>query len=261
MFGNMSAGRGNSTFANFNAKTGLFTIDHNAQSPDNAYREHTTTNGRLVYKEEHEAMLDVLARKVTIREETDYNDKSKKVPKLWVHVRGQEGRDAIVKFTIGQFAVKILGLLNNADLSQPLTLRGVMFAKGTKKVDRDTGAESVREDNEVFLVGYQGGEKLAAKFSDDPNFRIPKVDIIEAKNGKGEVIGRVSDPTSRDEWCLKFAQEVAAKVEAALKAQPNIAPEKPASDLSKVDDNDVLSPADLDMSADGGTSDAERFAT
>lgn len=264
MFGRVSSGSGNTTFADFNAKTGLFTITHKQQNADGTLREHVSANKKVSYKEEHEALLDVLVRRLMVREESDYNDPSKMNKKLWLSVRFQNGQDAIVKFSMGQFALKMLGLLNAADLTKPISLVGGAFAAGTEKTDLNTGEKTVRKDPEPFLYGAQDGVKLKAKFSDDADFKIPKVEKIEVKNPTtGIVLSTVNDPTKRDAFALELAAEMINKVSAATGTQPKINPATapaptPDADHTDVDgDNDSISASDV--LGDAGLSDAEQF--
>jgi hypothetical protein len=259
MFGRVSKGSNNTTYAVFNSKTGLFTINHNQQNAENSFREHTATTGRVSYKEEHEALMDVMVRRVLIAEEPNFDDKSKMDKKIKVSVRSQDGNDALITFPMGQFAVKVLGLLRAADLTKPISLIGGAFEKGTKKTNLGTGEETIRDKAESFLYGVQDGVKLKASFSDDPAFRIPKVEKVEVKNAAGKVLSTVNDPTNRDTFTLALAEEVKAKVEAAAKGQPNIAPAaaKPAVPDASAEDHGLSS---NDVLGDGGAADEAAFA-
>lgn len=259
MFGRVSQGNNNTTFANFNAKSGLFTIDHKEQNAEKSYREHKTDSGRTVFKEEHEALIEVNVRRILLKKEQDYNDKTKEVTKVWLSVRDQKGDDAVVKFSMGSFALKMLALVNAADLSQPITFRGGAFEAGTKKKDMITGAETVRENPEPFLIASQGGEKLKPVYNEDPAFKIPKVEKIEVKNPQtGAVLQTVSDPTNRDNYILELAGKVITKVDAARGSQPAPAPAPAATGVQPTDDDAGIDPADI--LGDGGTSDEQQFA-
>jgi hypothetical protein len=203
-----------------------------------------------------------------IKEQPSYEDKNKMEKKIMVSVRSGDGKDALVTFSMGSFAVKVLGLLRAADLTQPVSFVGGAFDVGTKKTLAD-GTETVREQPEAFLYGVQNGEKLKATFSDDPNFKIPKVDKIDVKNPvTQEVIQTVSDPTARNNFALELAKEIIVKVDAAAKGQPSIAPAPATAPLPHPEQGDVegaqLTGNDLGltgMEEDGGTSDAEQFGS
>lgn len=245
-FGSVRRNNGSTIWANFNAKTGLFQI------------------GNKDNRVEHEALQNVLVRRVMIMENPNYDDKSVMDKLVAISARMEDGNDAVVKFSLTHFAVKVLGLLRSADLSQPIDLVGGSFAEGTIDKNQQTGEEKVREEAQPFLVGYQNGEKLKATFSDDPEFKIPKVEVIEVNNpSTGVLISKVKDPTLRNEFILNFAKEMAIKVEAAAKSHPNIAPpsntERPAPDHTDADDESALSHADILGEADAGASDADQF--
>jgi hypothetical protein len=262
MFGRVSKNNGESTYATFNAKSGLFVINH--AQPDSAglFRKHIAEgSGRVSYKEEHEAIQDVIVRRVMISQEPNYDDKSIMDNKIKISVRDQNGKDALVTFSMGQFAVKVLGLLRAADLSKPLSLIGGSFAVGSEKTDLATGAKTIREKAEPFLYGTQNGEKLKASFSADPEFRIPKVEKIEVKNGAGAVLQVVNDPSKRDAFTLELAAEVKAKVESASSKQPNIAPAPVKAAVAGPSDDDAgeSSLSVNDIVGDGGAADEEAF--
>lgn len=246
MFGNVNRSNGETTWANFNAKTGLFQI------------------GPKANRKEFEALQDVFVRRVMITENQNFDDKTKMDKVIAISFRDAAGGNAVAKFSLGQFAIKVLGLLNAADLSKPISLVGGSFAEGTEDKDLATGDIKIREKAQPFLVGYQGDTKLQAKFSDDPQFKIPKVDLIEVKHPTtGKILDTVRDTTARDEFILAFAPEIHAKVLAATTQQPAPDPSKkpaPTPDRSDVpvEDGASLSPADIGQ-ADGGADDEEAW--
>jgi hypothetical protein len=212
MFGNVRRNGGETTFANFNAKTGLFQIGNKAN------------------RQTFDALTDVYLRRIVIKENPNFDDKTKMDKQIGLSFRNAAGENALVTFSLTQFAVKALGLVNAADLTKPMSLAGGAFPKGSENKNLETGEITIREEDQPFLVGYQGDTKLKAKFSDDPEFKIPKVEVIEVKNGRGEVINKVRDTTNRDDFILAFATELAAKINVAAQQQPAPDPtKKPAA--------------------------------
>jgi len=243
MFGNVRRNTGDTTWANFNAKTGLFQIGPKAD------------------RQEFDALQNMYVRRVMITESPNYDDKTKMDKQVAISFRDEAGQQAVVKFSLGFLTVKALGLLNAADLSKPISLAGGAFAEGSEDKDLQTGEIKIRDKAQPFLVGYQGDVKLKAKFSDDPEFKVPKVDVLEVKNGRGDVISKVRDTSARDDFILAFANDLAAKITAAAPQQPAPDPTKkpaaaPAPDHSDVaaEEGASLSPADLGQ-ADGGAED------
>jgi hypothetical protein len=244
MFGNKPRGNHETTWVNFNGKVGAFQIGSKKANTLESFN----------------TMEDALVRRVMIRETPNYKDKTKMDKLISISFRSSEGKDAVVNFALSQFAVKVLGLINAADLSKPITLGTGVFAAGTEDKDLTTGETRIREEDQAFLVGYQNGEKLKAKFSDDPEFKIPKVDVIEVKHPvTGDPLDSVRDTRARDEFILTFAKEVNDKVAAVLKNQPAPKPATPAPDAGDGvrEEGPTLSPADF---ADGGEADEHAFA-
>lgn len=261
MFGRINGNaNGATTFVNYNGKTGLFTIDHNAQNAEGTFREHTTTTNRKVYKEEYPDMLSAFVRRVLIKEEDVYQKPGEKEHKIWVSLRSPDGKDALVKFSMGSSALQVLGALNAADLSQPITLKSYFFAAGTKGKDK-TGADVVREKDEVRLVGYQGDQKLVNKYGEG-EVVIPKIEKIEVKHPTTQkVISTVNDFTAQHEFTLELARAVAAKAAAATGAQPApVAPQAQPAAASTVEEDATLSPSDILGEEDGGADDAAAFS-
>lgn len=260
MFGTIS-GRGNSTttFVNYNGKAGLFVIDHNAQNAEGTFREHTTTTGRKVYKEEYPDLLSAFVRRVLIKEEDVYQKPGEKENKILVSLRSPDGKDAVVKFSMGSGALQVLGAINAADLTQPITLKNYFFAAGTKGKDKDQN-EVVRQKDEVRLVGYQGDQKLTNKYGEG-EVTIPRIDKIEVKHPvTGKLLETVNDFTAQHEFILNLAREVNAKVLAASGSQPApVAPQAQPAPAATTDDA-ALSAADILGEDDGGASDAAAFA-
>jgi len=263
MFGRVHGAKGPTTWVNYNSKTGLFTIDHNAQNAEQSFREHQTTTGRTVFKEEYPDLISAYVRRVMIREEDVYNKPGQKENKICVSIRSPEGKDAVIKFSMGSGALQVLGAINASDMSQPITLKNFFFAKGTKGRDKD-GNEVVRDKDEVRLVGYQGDQKLTNKYGDEPGVQIPRAEKIEVKNPRtGEVIDTVLDFSIQHEFTLALAKSVDEKVKAAQGQQP--APSAPSSapaPAAAADDGDTpLAAADILGDDDGGIADEEAFAS
>lgn len=260
MFGTIS-GRGNSTttFVNYNGKAGLFVIDHNAQNAEGTFREHTTTTGRKVYKEEYPDLLSAFVRRVLIKEEDVYQKPGEKEHKILVSLRSPDGKDAVVKFSMGSGALQVLGAINAADLTQPITLKNYLFPAGSKGKDKD-GAEVVRTKDEVRLVGYQGDQKLTNKYGEG-EVTIPRIDKIEVKHPvTGKLLETVNDFTAQHEFILNLAREVNAKVLAASGSQPApVAPQAQPAPAATTDDAS-LSAADILGEDDAGAADAAAFA-
>ncbi|RLM52829.1 hypothetical protein DVK02_15850, partial [Halobellus sp. Atlit-31R] len=179
--------------------------------------------------------------------------------KILVSLRSPDGKDAVIKFSMGSGALQVLGALNAADLTQPVTLKNFFFAAGTKGKDK-TGAEVVRAKDEVRLVGYQGDQKLANKYGEG-EVVIPKVDKIEVKNPQGKVISTVNDFTAQQEFTLNLAREVNAKVLAATGAQPApVAPQSQPAPAAAAEEDTPLNASDILGEEDGGLGDAAAFA-
>lgn len=259
MFGTIS-GRGNSTttFVNYNGKVGLFVIDHQAQNAEGTFREHTTTTNRKVYKEEYPDLLSAFVRRVIVKEEDVYQKPGEKEHKILVSLRSPDGKDAVVKFSMGSGALQVLGALNAADLSQPITLKNYLFPAGSKGKDKD-GNEVVRQKDEVRLVGYQGDQKLTNKYGEG-EVVIPKAETIEVKNPAGKVISTVKDFSAQHEFTIALAHAVNEKVKAATTSQPApVAPQAQPAPAATTDDA-ALSASDILGDDDGGASDAAAFA-
>ena len=260
MFGTIS-GRGNSTttFVNYNGKTGLFVIDHKAQNAEGTLREHVTSGGRTVYKEEYPDLISAYVRRVLVKEEDVYQKPGEKEHKILVSLRSPDGKDAVVKFSMGSGALQVLGALNAADLTQPITLKNYLFQAGTKGKDA-AGNEVVRQKDEVRLVGYQGDQKLKNKFGEG-EVAIPKAETIEVKNPQtGKVISTVKDFSAQHEFTVALAHAVNEKVKAATTSQPApVAPQAQPAPASTADDAQ-LSAADILGDADGGETDAAAFS-
>jgi hypothetical protein len=260
MFGRINGNaNGATTFVNYNGKTGLFTIDHNSQNAEGSYREHKTTTGRTVFKEEYPDMISAFVRRVLIKEEDVYQKPGEKENKIWVSLRSPDGKDALVKFSMGSSALQVLGALNAADLSKPITLKSFFFAAGTKGKDKE-GNEVVRQKDDVRLVGYQGDQKLTNKYGEGEVI-IPKIEKIEVKHPTTQkVISTVNDFTAQHEFTLELARAVAAKAAAATGTQPApVAPQAQAAPAATVDEDSSLSASDILGEDDAGASDAEAF--
>jgi len=261
MFGRINGNaNGATTFVNYNGKTGLFTIDHNAQNTEGTYREHKTTTGRTVFKEEYPDMLSAYVRRVLIKEEDVYQKPGEKESKIWVSLRSPDGKDALVKFSMGSSALQVLGALNAADLSQPITLKSYFFAAGTKGKNKE-GAEIIRDKDEVRLVGYQGDQKLTNKYGEG-EVTIPKIEKIEVKHPtSGKVISTVNDFTAQHEFILELARAVVSKAAAATGTQPApVAPQSQPAPAAASEEDATLSASDILGTDDGGLEDAAAFA-
>jgi hypothetical protein len=262
MFGRINGNANHATtFVNYNGKTGLFTIDHNAQNAERTLREHLTSTGRKVYKEEYPDMISAFVRRVLIKEEDVYQKPGEKEHKILVSLRSPDGKDAVVKFSMGSGALQVLGALNAADLTKPVTLKNFFFAAGTKGKDKE-GNEVIREKDEVRLVGYQGDQKLTNKYGEGENVVIPKGEKIEVKHPVTQkVISVVNDFSAQHEFTLNLAREVNAKAMAASGAQPApVAPQAEPAPAAKADEDAALSATDILGEDDGGVSDAAAFA-
>lgn len=261
MFGRINGNaNGTTTFVNYNGKTGLFTIDHKEQNAAGTYREHQTTTGRKVFKEEYPDMISAYVRRVLIKEEDVYQKPGEKENKILVSLRSPDGKDAVVKFSMGSGALQVLGAINAADLTQPITLKNYMFPAGSKGKDKD-GNEVVRQKDEVRLVGYQGEQKLANKYGEG-EVVIPKIDKIEVKHPvSGKLLETVNDFTAQHDFTLDLARAVNAKVIAASSAQPApVAPHAEPAAAAKADEDTALSASDILGDDDGGLADAAAFA-
>lgn len=260
MFGRINGNaNGSTTYVNYNGKTGLFTIDHKAQNAEGTLREHKTSGGRMVYKEEYPDMISAFVRRVLVKEEDVYQKPGEKESKILVSLRSPDGKDALVKFSLGSSALQVLGAINAADLTQPITLKSYVFAAGTKGKDR-AGNDVVRAKDEVRLVGYQGEQKLANKYGEG-EVVIPKIDKIEVVHPvTKKIIETVNDFTAQQEFTLGLARDVDAKVKAASGSQPApVAPQAQPAPASTVDDDQALSATDILGEDDGGAADAAAF--
>lgn len=259
MFGRINGNsNGNTTWVNYNGKNGLFTIDHREQNAAGSFREHLTSTGRKVYKEEYPDMISAFVRRVMIKEEEVYQKPGEFESKILVSLRSPDGKDAVVKFSMGSSALQVLGAINAADLTQPITLKSYMFPAGSKGKDKD-GAEVIRQKDEVRLVGYQGEQKLVNKYGEG-EVQIPRVEKIEVKNPQGKVISTVNDFTAQQEFTLELARAVDNKVKAAAGAQPApLAPQAQPAPASTVDEDTSLNASDILGEEDGGASDANAF--
>lgn len=260
MFGTINGrGNGNTTFVNYNGKAGLFVIDHKEQNAEGSYREHKTTTGRTVFKEEYPDLISAYVRRILIKEEDVYQKPGEKENKILVSLRSPDGKDAVVKFSMGSGALQVLGAINAADLTQPITLKNYLFPAGSKGKDKD-GNEVVRQKDEVRLVGYQGDQKLVNKYGEG-EVVIPKIEKIEVKNPAGKVINTVNDFTAQHDFILELARSVDAKVKAASGSQPApVAPQAQPAPASTTDDDAPLNASDILGDEDGGASDAAAFA-
>jgi len=259
MFGTISGrGKNDTTFVNYNGKVGLFVIDHQAQNAEGSFREHTTSTGRKVYKEEYPDLLSAYVRRVLVKEEEVYQKPGEMESKILLSLRSPDGKDAVVKFSMGSGALQVLGALNAADLSQPITLKNYLFPAGTKGKDKD-GNEVIRQKDEVRLVGYQGDQKLTNKYGEG-EVVIPRAEKIEVKNPAGKVIQTVNDFSAQHEFTIALAHSVNDKVKAATTSQPApVAPQAQPAPASTADDAQ-LSASDILGEEDGGASDAAAFA-
>jgi hypothetical protein len=260
MFGTIS-GRGNSTttFVNYNGKVGLFVIDHKAQNAEGTLREHVTSGGRTVYKEEYPDLISAFVRRVLVKEEDVYQKPGEKENKILVSLRSPDGKDAVVKFSMGSGALQVLGALNAADLTQPITLKNYLFPAGTKGKDAG-GNEVVRAKDEVRLVGYQGDQKLANKYGEG-DVVIPRGEKIEVKHPvTGKLLETITDFSAQHEFTIALAHAVNEKVKAATTSQPApVAPQAQPAPASTTDDAQ-LSASDILGTDDGGEADAAAFA-
>lgn len=259
MFGRINGNsNGNTTWVNYNGKTGLFTIDHREQNAEGSYREHLTTTGRKVYKEEYPDMISAFVRRVIVKEEEVYQQQGVFENKILVSLRSPDGKDAVVKFSMGSSALQVLGAINAADLTQPITLKSYVFPAGSKGKDKD-GNEVIRQKDEVRLVGYQGEQKLANKYGEG-EVQIPRVEKIEVTNPAGKVISTVNDFSAQHEFTLELARAVDAKVKAASGAQPApVAPQAQPAPAARLDEDTSLNVADILGEEDGGAADANAF--
>jgi hypothetical protein len=260
MFGTIS-GRGQSTttFVNYNGKVGLFVIDHKAQNAEGTLREHVTSGGRTVFKEEYPDLISAFVRRVLVKEEDVYQKPGEKEHKILVSLRSPDGKDAVVKFSMGSGALQVLGALNAADLTQPITLKNYLFPAGSKGKDKDQN-EVIRQKDEVRLVGYQGDQKLTNKYGEG-DVVIPKAETIEVKHPtSGKVISTVKDFSAQHDFTIALAHAVNEKVKAATTSQPApVAPQAQPAPASTTDDA-ALSASDILGDEDGGASDAAAFA-
>ncbi|MBY0240031.1 MAG: hypothetical protein K2X55_12020 [Burkholderiaceae bacterium] len=260
MFGTIPGrGNGTTTFVNYNGKAGLFVIDHNAQNAEGTLREHTTTTGRKVYKEEYPDLLSAFVRRVIVKEEDVYQKPGEKENKILVSLRSPDGKDAVVKFSMGSGALQVLGAINASDLTQPITLKNYLFQAGSKGKDKE-GNEVVRLKDEVRLVGYQGDQKLINKYGEG-EVVIPKIDKIEVKHPvSGKLLETVNDFTAQHEFIVNLAKNVNTKVQAASGSQPApVAPQAQPAPAATADDAQ-LSASDILGEDDGGAGDAAAFA-
>lgn len=268
MFGRINGNQHNDTiWANYNGKKGLFTIDHKEQNSEQSYRKHVTAGGRTVFKEEFPDLISAFVRRVMVREEPSYDDKNKMEKKIAISFRSPEGKDAVVKFSMGSSALQVLGALNAADLTKPVTLKSFFFAAGEKAKDKD-GNEVIREKDEVRLVGYQGDEKLVNKYNDDPDVKVPKAEVIEVRNPTTQaVIQTVKDFTLQQNFTVDLANALAEKVKAASSSQPAPAPASaaaaPAAAAAREEAVGATEDPSLnaaDILGDEGAADAEAFS-
>lgn len=259
MFGRINgSANGNTTYVNYNGKSGLFTMEHRAQNAEGTFREHKTTTGRTVYKEEYPDMISAFVRRVLVKEEEVYQQPGVMEHKILVSLRSPDGKDALVKFSMGSSALQVLGAINAADLSQPITLKSYLFAAGTKGKDKD-GNDVERKKDEVRLVGYQGDAKLTNKYGEG-DVVIPKIEKVEVKNAQGKVISTVNDFTAQHEFTLGLARAIDVKVKAASGLQPaSVAPQSPPAPAATADEDQALSATDILGEDDGGAADAAAF--
>lgn len=260
MFGRINGNaNGTTTWVNYNGKNGMFTIDHKAQNAEGTLREHKTTTGRTVFKEEYPDVISAFVRRVMIKEEDVYQKPGEKENKILVSLRSPDGKDAVVKFSMGSSALQVLGAINAADLSKPITLKSYLFAAGTKGKDKDQN-EVIRQKDEVRLVGYQGDQKLTNKYGEG-EVVIPKIDKIEVKHPvSGKLLETVNDFTAQHDFTLALARAIDDKVKSAAGSHPApVAPQSQPAPAAQQDDDQSLSASDILGEDDGGLGDAAAF--
>lgn len=262
MFGRINGNaQSTTTWVNYNGKRAVFSIDHNTQNEEGTFREHKTATGRTIYKEEYPDMLSAFVKRVIIKEEDVYEKPGEKESKILVSLRSPDGKNAVVKFSMGSGALQVLGAINAADLTQPITLKSYFFPKGEKATDKD-GSEIVRAKDETRLVGYQGDQKLTNKYGEG-EVVIPKMEVIEVKHPvTGKALDSIKDFSAQHDFILDLARAVDAKVKAAAGQQP--APTAPANQpapaaIAEEAGDPVLSAQDILGDDDGGVADAEQF--
>lgn len=261
MFGHIdNRGKNPTTWVNYNSKTGRFVIDHKQQNANSSLREHKTTTGRTVYKEEYPDLIEAFVRRVYIKQEEVYDKPGELESKIMVSLRSPDGKDAVVSFSMGGGAIQVLGALNACDPTKTITLKNYNFAKGEKTTKN--GVEVIREKDEVRLVGYQGNEKLTNVYGPEGTV-IPKVDLLVIEHPvTKKPMDPIKDYTAQHAFIENLANAVAEKVKAAQSRQPApVAPSSSPAPASMDDDSDPsLCAADILGSGDGGAADADAFS-
>lgn len=206
--GNSNNNRAPAIFVQLNAKLGAFVTTDKVPGE----------GGALVnQKTQHTELSNVFVRGVKIMDNKNFDNPDQIDKVIGVRLRdATDGQEYVLKANPSALTSRLLGLINAADLSQPITLQVGAFAAGTKKTLQDKSTV-VRQAAEPFLIAAQNGQKVFAKWSDDPAFVLPKT--VEEEVKIGGKMKKVKDSSARDEWMIGYASELDNKVAAKVGEQ------------------------------------------
>jgi hypothetical protein len=251
---------GATIWATLNAKTGGFII------PGPKGEDGKAT------KDRNEVLGPVFLARIFKQEQEKYQQPGVMETLVCASFRDAQGNQAVIKMTNTPLGLKLLGHLNAADLTKPVTMQAGAFEAGTEGYRKNpaTGAYDVpykRTEDEAFITLTQkdaeGNDvKIAAKYSDDANWAYPKAEPVLKADGTPVLVNGkpLKDHSKREAFMMAFADTLAAKVAEAVKVQPkpgstpSIAPDAsdaPTEPLSGVTGSDILGEPETAAEAHG----------
>lgn len=251
MLGQSTRGSGsdNTTWLRLNAKTGELIQD----LPKVAKKNPDGSDGFDYPKASYTKVEDARVKRVFVSEKENFEDKNKKDKFVNVSLVGVDGTQVVITAGLNDMSVKLLGLVNAAELGAPVTLNLGAFEKDSEGMRKDpaTGQYTVpykRAVAEPWLTMSQNGQKLKAEFGLPAGQFPPKVDKIIVMDPTNptvplEGVKPVMNPKARNAFVVDLATKVAAKVAEAAKSHPAVAPV--AQQPVAADQEDGLSASDV----------------
>lgn len=242
----------NTIWLQLNAKTGHFVhdlprIDTGEKGPDG--------KPKFDYpKESFTEIKDSRVARIRVTEKENIENPAKMDKIVNVSLVGADGTKAVVRATLNDLTMKMLGLLYAADLTKPLTLNLGAFEAGTEDRKKNPatgkydGEVRVRKTAEPWLTATQGGTKIRAKFTDDGSLppRVDNLQIPDPLNPGHFLEKTMRDTRRRDAFILELAAKVDVAAGNANKSTPApTAAPAPAPTEPVAGDDDVYSPDDI----------------
>lgn len=253
MLGQSTRGGGadNTTWLRLNAKTGDLVQDLSKVAK---FDKDGKPDGFDYPKATFTKIEDARVKRVFIIEKANFEDPSKMDKLVNVSLVDDAGTQVVIQSTQNDFGLKLLGLLNGADLSQPITLNLGAFEKDSEGMKKDsaTGLYTIpykRIVAEPWMTLAQGEPlvKVKADFGLPAGTFPPRVDKIIVKDPASgeplEGVKPVMDPRKRNAFILDFTNKLATKVAESSKSHPSVAPKQAAP--AAADDDAGLSPANV----------------